>query len=68
MIWGMWTGIVGRIRTQLAASDLARRASEREQRELETARQLDADEVGRRADEHRVEREAQAQSDSPTRR
>ena len=63
----MWTGIVGRIRTQLAASDLARRAAEREQRELETARELDADEVGRRADAHRVEQEAQAQSNSSTR-
>ena len=68
MIWGMWTGIVGRIRTQLAALDLTQRAAEREQRELETARELDADEVGQRADAHRVEQEAQAQSDSSTRR
>ena len=64
MIWGMWDGLVGRIRTQLAEWDMARTSAQREQRELETARELDAAEVGRRADARRVEREAQRKSDS----
>ena len=64
MIWGMWDGLVGRIRTQLAGWDMARTSAQREQRELETARELDAAEVGRRADARRVEREAQRKSDS----
>ena len=45
MIWGMWEGIVGRIRTQLAEWDIVKSAADREQRALDSARQLDAAEV-----------------------
>ena len=57
MIWGMWEGIVGRIRTQLAEWDIVQSAADREQRALDSARQLDAAEVGRRADARSVEGE-----------
>lgn len=57
MIWGMWEGIVGRIRTQLAEWDIVKSAADREQRALDSARQLDAAEVGRRADARSVEGE-----------
>lgn len=55
----MISGMAGRIRAEVAGWDLARKASEREQRELMLARQLDANEVGRRADARRTERESQ---------
>jgi len=54
VIWGMWEGIVGRIRTQLAEWDIVKSAADREQRALDSARQLDAAEVGRRADARSV--------------
>lgn len=64
MIWGMWDGIVGRVRTQLAEWDIARTRAQREQFELKNARELDAAEVGRRADLRRAAHEAQTKSDS----
>lgn len=67
MIWGMWGGIVGRIRTQLAEWDIVRSAADREQRALESARQLDAAEVGRRADARSVEGEPPGKLTRPSR-
>jgi hypothetical protein len=61
----MVPGIAARIRAQTAAWRLAASQSEREARAMEAARQLDADEVGRRADRRRQEREAHATADSP---
>ena len=53
-------GMVGRIRAQLAEWRLIGGLAEREARALEAARQLDADEVGRRADRRRLKREGGA--------
>lgn len=58
---GLITGIAGRIRAQVAGWDLVRNAWEQEPRQLELARQLDANEVGRRANARRIERESRDQ-------
>ena len=60
-------GMAARIRAQLAEWRLIGGRSEREARAIEAARQLDADEVGRRADRRRLEREGRAAAGrSPT--
>jgi len=63
----MWEGIVGRIRTQLAEWDIVQSAADREQRALDSARQLDAAEVGRRADARSVEGELPGKLARPSR-
>jgi len=67
VIWGMWEGIVGRIRTQLAEWDIVKSAADREQRALDSARQLDAAEVGHRADARSVEGEPPGELTRPSR-
>jgi|APDOM4702015248_1054824.scaffolds.fasta_scaffold779477_1 hypothetical protein len=58
-------GIWGRIRAQNAAWKLARSQREEAERALERARQLDADEVGQRADRRHSEREAAVDAQGP---
>lgn len=60
-------GVVGRIRAQVAEWKLTRSQSEQEALAMDAARQLDADEVGRRADQRRQEREARASAGSSNR-
>lgn len=63
------TGIAARIRAQMAEWSLVRSQGDEQDKALESARQLDADEVGRRADRRQAEREAPvdpAASDEPS--
>lgn len=64
MIYGIWEGIVGRVRTQLVAWDLIRRTAEQEESDLDHARDLDAVEVGRRADARALDAKAQGKDHS----
>lgn len=58
-MWAMLqTGIAARIRAQTAELKLRLSQREQETAALEGARQLDADEIGQRADRRRAEREA----------
>lgn len=50
MIDFLWEGIVDRIQMQLVALDLSQSPAGQEEQLLERARELDAGEVGRRAD------------------
>ena len=56
----MWliNGAAGRVRAKISELKLSTSQGEQEARDLEHARQLDADEVGRRADRARLERQA----------
>jgi hypothetical protein len=51
------SGAAGRVRAIVAELKMRLSAADREQRALERARQLDAEEVGRRADRRQAERE-----------
>jgi hypothetical protein len=50
VIYFLWEGIASRVRMQLIALDLTQNPAVQEERDLERARELDALEVGRRAD------------------
>lgn len=67
MLWGMWEGVVGRVRTLLAEWDLVKSRAEQDERALEAARRLDADEVARRADERGAERAAESEAEATDR-
>ena len=56
----MWliNGAAGRVRARISELKLSTSQTEQEARDLEHARHLDADEVGRRADRARQERDA----------
>lgn len=56
----MWliNGAAGRVRARISELKLSTSQSVQEARDLEHARHLDADEVGRRADRAQLEREA----------
>jgi hypothetical protein len=51
------SGAAGRVQTIVAELKMRLSAADREQRAAERARQLDAEEVGRRADRKQAERE-----------
>lgn len=50
------TGIQGRVREKIAELEILADAETRQERELVRARELDAEEVGRRVDQARGER------------
>lgn len=59
------TGIAARLRAQMAEWNLVRSQREHADTALEGARQLDADDVGRRADVRQLEHETQVDRPGP---
>jgi hypothetical protein len=61
---GLMNGAAGRVRATISELRLRLSTADREQADLERARRLDAEEVGRRADRRQIERVADGSDES----
>ena len=62
-MFGLMNGAAGRVRARISELKVRLSAADSEREDLERARRLDAEEVGRRADRRKIERDAEHSSE-----